>query len=220
MGFELTDPLARHAGQVGRSHRSWRARKDETGNSYVIRIPRQKIEIVTDSAESTYAVVMIDLGAVPIASLLELHVDLLAELRRREVVRSANNPTGDYGELLFSRAFGWALNGNSSADADATDAGGIRYQIKCRRLATPKGSRQLGFIRRLPEKPFDQLAAVLLNDRFRVTRAALIPYDVVRQRSSYVDSVKAWKFMLRDSVWDIASVVDVTGNLQEAELSI
>jgi len=46
----------------------------------------------------------------PVSALLELHGDVLAELRRREVVRSANNPTGDYGELLFSKAFGWTLN--------------------------------------------------------------------------------------------------------------
>jgi hypothetical protein len=79
---------------------------------------------------------MIDLTSVPVSVLLELHGDLLAELRRRDIVRSANNPTGDYGELLFSRAFGWTLNGNSSADADAIDREGIRYQIKCRRLVT------------------------------------------------------------------------------------
>lgn len=72
---------------------------------------------------------MLDLTTVPVSSLLELHVDLLVELRRRAVVRSANNPTGDYGELLFARAFGWTLNNNSSADADALDADGVRYQI-------------------------------------------------------------------------------------------
>lgn len=32
---------------------------------------------------------MIDLTTVPVPALLELHVDLLTELRRREVVRSA-----------------------------------------------------------------------------------------------------------------------------------
>lgn len=160
---------------------------------------------------------MIDLSQAPVSALLELHVDLLAELRRRDVVRSANNPTGDYGELLFARAFGWTLNSNSSADADAVDADGIRYQIKCRRLATPKGSRQLGFIRRLPERPFDSLAAVLLDARFRVLRGALIPYEVVEPRASYVDSVKAWRFILRDSVWDLPGVVDVTDRLRAAE---
>jgi|SoiMethySBSTD1v2_1073268.scaffolds.fasta_scaffold761362_2 hypothetical protein len=163
---------------------------------------------------------MIDLTLPPVSALLDLHVDLLAELRRRAVVRSANNPTGDYGELLFSKAFGWTLNGNSSAGADALDAQGQRYQIKCRRLATPRGSRQLGFIRRLPERPFDNLAAALLDARFKVLRAAIIPYEIVPPRSSYVDSVKAWRFMLRDSVWEVPGVLDVTSELRAAEQSI
>jgi hypothetical protein len=70
-------------------------------------------------SESRYIDWVIDLSDAPVSALLELHGDLLAELRRRNVIRSSNNPTGDYGELLFSRAFGWTLNGNSSADADA-----------------------------------------------------------------------------------------------------
>lgn len=56
---------------------------------------------------------------------VKLHGDLLAELRRRNVVRSFNNPTGDYSELLFSQALGWTLNGNSSADADRPVAASI-----------------------------------------------------------------------------------------------
>ncbi|QEN84748.1 hypothetical protein FZC33_00180 [Labrys sp. KNU-23] len=163
---------------------------------------------------------MIDLKDAPVSALLELHGDVLAELRRRDVVRSANNPTGNYGELLFSKAFGWTLNGNSSADADAICVEGLRYQIKCRRLATSEGSRHLGFIRRLPERPFDKLAAVLLDDKFRVIRGAIIPYDVVEPRASYVDSVKAWKFILRDSVWEIPGVMNVTADLRAAEQSI
>jgi len=163
---------------------------------------------------------MIDLTNLPVRTLLELHGDLLAELRRRNIVRSANNPTGDYGELLFAKAFDWTLNGNSSADADALDSDGIRYQIKCRRLATPRGSRQLGFIRRLPDRPFDRLAAVLLDEKFRVLRAAIIPYEVLSPRASYVDSVKAWRFMLSDSVWNIDGVADVTPALKAVELTI
>lgn len=163
---------------------------------------------------------MIDLTNLSVRTLLELHGDLLAELRRRNIVRSANNPTGDYGELLFAKAFGWTLNGNSSADADALDSDGIRYQIKCRRLATSQRSRQLGFIRRLPDRPFDRLAAVLLDEKFRVLRAAIIPYEVLLPRASYVDSVKAWRFMLSNSVWDIDGVADVTPALKAIELTI
>ncbi|MDI4665779.1 hypothetical protein K9U40_15820 [Xanthobacter autotrophicus] len=163
---------------------------------------------------------MIDLTNISVSALLELHGDVIAELYRREIVRSANNPTGDYAELLFSRSFGWRLNGNSSADADATDAEGLRYQIKCRKLAKPNGSRQLGFLRRLPDRPFDRLAAVLLDGKFRVLRGAIIPYEVVQTLATYVDSVKAWRFMLRDSVWDLPTVVDVTEELRRTELEI
>lgn len=159
----------------------------------------------------------LDLSNLTASELLGLHGDVLSELRGRGIVRSANNPTGDYGELLFSKAFGWTLTAASSADADATDGAGVRYQIKCRRLATPQGSRQLGFMRRLPEKPFDHLAAVLLDERFRVLRAAIIPFAVVEPRSAYVDSVKAWRFMLRDPVWEIPGVVDATDSLKLAE---
>jgi hypothetical protein len=163
---------------------------------------------------------MIDLTSFPVPALLELHGDVIAELKRREVVRSANNPTGDYGELLFSRAFGWTLNANSSADADAMDADGLRYQIKCRKLVTPSGSRRLGLIRRLPDRPFDKLAAVLIDGKFRVLRGAIIPFEVVQPRATYVQSTNGWKFILRESIWDIPGVTDVTAELRAAELLI
>ena len=37
----------------------------------------------------------------------------------REVLRSASNPSVDYAELLFSKAFGWQLQNNSSVGYDA-----------------------------------------------------------------------------------------------------
>jgi hypothetical protein len=118
---------------------------------------------------------MIDLQAISTQEILKLHVNMLAELRRRDVVRGANNPVGDYAEMLFARAFGWSLLGKVAAGADACDSEGKRYQVKCRRLATPKGVRSLGFIRRLPEQPFDYLAAVLLDNEFNVLRGAIVP---------------------------------------------
>jgi hypothetical protein len=155
----------------------------------------------------------------PVAALLQLHGDVVAELRRREIVRSANNPAGDYGEFLFCRAFGWRLSAKSSADADAVDTNGLRYQIKSRRLTPQNGSRQLGFVRRLPERPFDRLAAVLLDASYRVQRAAIIPWEVVHARAAYVDSVNAWRFLLTDAVWELQGVADVTGDLKAAELA-
>ena len=54
------------------------------------------------------------------------------------------------------------------------------------------------------------LAAVLLDGKFRVLRGAILPFEVVQSRAVYVESVKAWKLMLRDAVWDLERVVDVT----------
>jgi hypothetical protein len=48
------------------------------------------------------------LRAKSIAELLALHAAVSEELRERNVLRSANNPTGDLAEYLFCKAFGWA----------------------------------------------------------------------------------------------------------------
>ncbi len=60
---------------------------------------------------------------------------------------------------------------------------------------------------------------MLLDGKFRVIRGAIIPYDV-QPRAAYVDSVKAWKFILRDSVWEVPGVLDVTSELRAADLII
>lgn len=161
-----------------------------------------------------------DLTTVSISALLQLHGDILEELKNRDVLRTDNNPTGDYGEFLFQKAYGWVLEGNSSSGYDAIDNDGIRYQIKCRRITVPNGSRQLSSIRNLPDIPFDFLAGLLIDGRFRVIRAALIPVDVVKKEATYTKHVNAWRFMLRDAVWNIPGVQDVTSKLKATEASL
>jgi hypothetical protein len=134
-------------------------------------------------------------------------------LRSRGVIRSANT-TGDYAEYLFSKAFGWQLERNSNAGFDALD-GKIRYQIKCRRITDQNPSRQLGEFGSLPDKRFDVLAAVLFLSDFTVFRAALVPFDIVLQQSSIV--LKRHRFHLRDTIWDIPQVLDVTEKLRSAQ---
>ena len=152
-----------------------------------------------------------------VSELLRLHAGILDELMLRKVVRSSNNPSGDYAETLFSRTFGWDLESNSSAGYDAKDENGTRYQIKCRRVTTRNKSRQMSALRNLLKDPFDILAAVLLDENFSVSRAALIPIDAVINASTYSQHVKAHRFILSDSVWSIPNVVDVTEKLREAQ---
>jgi hypothetical protein len=162
---------------------------------------------------------MSDLSRLTPPELLVMHAAVSEELRRRGVLRSSNNPVGDLAEHLFCRAFGWKQAPNSMRDADATDAADIRYQIKGRRLTIHNTSRQLGALRDLPAQGFDFLAAVLFQHDYHVLRAALVPHQRVLELSKRVDRTNSWRFLLRDSVWLVSDVRDVTEDLQKAELA-
>jgi hypothetical protein len=161
-----------------------------------------------------------DVQSFTVNELLNGYGAILDELRRREIVRSANNPLSDYAEILFCKAFGWARENNSSAGHDATDAKGVRYQIKGRRLTGHNASRQLSAIRNLENNPFDFLAGVLVDESFSVIRAAIIPVAVVQSRSTHVQHTNSWRFLLRDDVWAEANVRDVTKPIRQAASSI
>lgn len=86
---------------------------------------------------------------------------------------------------------------------------------------TPRNpSRQLSAFRNLLNGPFDVLAAVLLDENFAVSRAALIPIQVVIEKSTFKKHVNAHRFILRESVWSIRDVKDVTEDLKRAQDSI
>lgn len=151
-----------------------------------------------------------------VTELLILHGQIMDELRDREIVRTANAPLGDYAELLFASAFGWSLEGNSSSGHDATDAVGLRYQIKSRRVTPRNTSRQLSAIRRLPDTTFDFLAAVLFDESYRISKAVIVSHAVVMRRSKRVEHTNSWKFILDDKVWTEDGARDVTAALISA----
>ena len=157
----------------------------------------------------------VDLQSAELRELLALHAAIGEELRRRGVLRSANNPTGDLAEYLFCKAFGWSQERNSHKSFDALDADGRRYQIKGLRLLRPNQSRQMSAIRDF--NGFDVLAAVILDRDYRVWRAALIPAAVAQARAPHVGHTNSYKFLLRDDVWTIPGVMDVTARLRAAE---
>ncbi|WP_292696390.1 hypothetical protein [Mesorhizobium sp.] len=158
--------------------------------------------------------------AAGVTDLLILHSQIMDELRDREIVRTGNAPLGDYAELLFATAFGWSLESNSSSGHDATDAAGIRYQIKSRRITRRNASRQLSAIRRLPDNTFDVLAAVLFNESYRVTKAILIPHEVIVRRAKRVEHTNSWRFLLDDRVWAEEGARDVTAAIISAASTI
>lgn len=156
------------------------------------------------------------LSTMSVSELLSLYAGIGEALRERGVVCSANNPTGDLAEYLFCQVFGWVQAPNSEKGFDATGLEGTRYQIKGRRIHRRNKSRQLSAIRDLSGKHFDILAAVLFDDDFRITRAALIPLDVVERRATFVAHTNSSKFMLQDDVWNEPAVVEVTKEIRKA----
>jgi len=160
---------------------------------------------------------IVDLTAATPADLLRLHAGIADELRRRDLVRSSNNPAGDYAEYLFCRAFGWTQAEKSARAADARCAAGKLYQIKSRRPTIRNPSRQLSAMRGLDAGGFDYLAGILFNEDYSVKRAAIVPHTLVLANATFVEYTKSWKFYLRDAVWTWPQVEDVTDNLRAAE---
>jgi hypothetical protein len=157
---------------------------------------------------------MTDISTLSPKELLALHANVAEELRARGITRSSNNPTGDFAEFLFCRAFRWTQVGNSHANIDAIGADGLRYQIKGRRTTRHNKSRQLGSIRDFEGRHFDFLAGIILTETFEVMKAAIIPYAIVEQRAKFIAHTNSHKFILHDDVWSAEGVKDVTAALR------
>ena len=151
-----------------------------------------------------------------VAELLALHVQIGEELRARGVSRSANSLTGDLAEYLFCSAFGWEQAPNSERGYDAKSSNGVRYQIKGRWIHRRTNSRQLSALRDLKKRPFDILAGILFADDYQVLRAALIPWAVVDENATYQAHTNSYIFQLRDEVWLLDGVQDVTDKIKDA----
>jgi len=159
-----------------------------------------------------------DFGALSIRGLLSLHSSALDELRHRKVIRSSNNPIGDYAELLFQKALGLQLAAKSTKGHDAIDQLQRRYEIKGRRLSKHNRSRQLSPLRCLDQKHFDFLAGVLFAEDFSVMRACLVPHDQALVVATYRSHAIGWILHLRDSIWELPGVIDLTEQLRQVQM--
>jgi hypothetical protein len=152
--------------------------------------------------------------------LLKKQASIIQELNDRGILRSYNNPVGDFAEYLCVRAFGWKLAGNSAKGFDASDAQN-RYQIKARRLTRRNNSRQLSAIRALDLNGFDVLVGLLLAEDYTVYRAALIPYGRIKaSEPRFSKHVNGHLFFLTDDVWTWPDVRDVTEELRRCAEAI
>ena len=140
------------------------------------------------------------LDKMEVKELLQLQASITNELKGRGVVRTQNNPLGDYTEWLVAKALGLELEANSKAGYDGISETGVKIQIKGRRVTPKNNSRQLSAIRKYKEKDFDELAAVIYDEKFDVLEAWLIPHGVVGEYASYREHVNAHILVLKGAI--------------------
>lgn len=153
------------------------------------------------------------LTSLSVLELLSLHSGILTELRSREVIRTKNNPVGDYAEWLVSKALGMTLLSNSSAGADAIDSDGLKVQIKARSVTPDNPSRQLSALRNYEAADFDYLIAVIFDEAYNVLDGYKIPHEVIRDYARHSDHVNAHIINLKGAILSDPRVISIKENL-------
>ena len=155
----------------------------------------------------------LNLSEYSVSDLLSTHSSVINELRQRNIIRSYNNPTGDYVEWLVSQQLNLKLETNSAKGFDAVDSKRKRYQIKGRRITSENKSVQLGVIRNLKKKEFDFLIAVILNADWEVWYAAKIPHKRIFSLATFRPYINGHIMHLRPSVFNNPDIINITGKL-------
>ncbi|RON24850.1 hypothetical protein BK660_04050 [Pseudomonas brassicacearum] len=154
-----------------------------------------------------------NLATLSIPELLKLHASAIDELMSRGVLRTKNNPVGDYAEWLVSSALNLTLAKNSATGHDAESSNGKKIQIKGRRITANNRSRQLGVIRNLEKYDFDELIAVIFNEAYEIIEAYLIPHSVIAEYSSYRTHVNGHILHMRGALLTDERVLNISGKL-------
>ena len=155
---------------------------------------------------------MKDLQAMSELELLQTRGAVIEELRRRGVVRTANNPIGDYTEWLVCSRLELKIQGNSQAAFDAVDPqNGDRYQIKGRR--SNSNSVQFSSIRNLENHGFDFVVAVVFNEDYSIRFAFRIAHAAVPALAHYQAHTNGLNLILTERAVEQDGVEDITHRL-------
>ena len=149
-----------------------------------------------------------ELAAMTELELLQTHSAVIAELRSRGVVKTNNNPVGDYTEWLVCHRLGLKPEGNSRAAFDAIDTKGTKYQIKGR--LSNDNSVQFSTIRNLEQQGFDFVIAVIFDRDFSVRLAVKIAHSSIPRLARYQGHVNGHNLILTENAIQQDGVQDIT----------
>ena len=156
-----------------------------------------------------------------VAELLGSYARILAELRRREVVRTNNAPVGDYAELLVAAALKGDLAASvseKSYDLIAPKWGKVQVKARAVRVPVSASHSQTSPFRSCD---FDYAALVMVHiDDYSIHRAVLAPVELVRTHAPWRKSVSGHVAHMRGSLLDDPSVVDISEMVATAASTI
>lgn len=110
------------------------------------------------------------------------------ELRNREVVRTANNPTGDVAEALVARFFDGERGSFSQKGWDVLGPDGERIQVKAIRI-TDRNARTRKNLSAIRDTDYDSVVVVVFNADFTVREALKFPRSTVEELFEHRDYV-------------------------------
>jgi hypothetical protein len=138
---------------------------------------------------------------------------VMQELKTRNLVRTANNPVADLGELLFCGGLGWQREHNQGKDIDAIMKNGERVQIKARRLTRKNQSTRSGTI--YDKQGWDWIALALFDTDFTIQKAILIPRKIALAHMKWSKRQQGWYISLtKTRFWKETTLIDVTPKLE------
>lgn len=115
-----------------------------------------------------------------IAELLEDWAAVMRELRRRDVVRTNNNPAGDIAEAIVAAHYGGERGSFSEKGWDVKTTDGERVQVKAIRVTVENSGRRRN-LSPIRDADYDTVVVVILDDGFRVTEGLRFSRAVVEE---------------------------------------
>jgi hypothetical protein len=126
------------------------------------------------------------------AQLIALYGEVIAELLKRDIVHSGNNPIADMGERIVADYFGVEPAPPNQKSFDVITKDGAKIQVKALRQ-TKSGRRGLS---RLADLNFNQLVAVLFANDMQLVEAVFIPVDAVEDHMGWSSTWKSHRLSI------------------------
>ncbi len=102
----------------------------------------------------------------------------MRELRKRDVIRTNNNPIGDIAEAIVHQHYGGERGSFSQAGWDVLTGDGERLQVKAIRRMPDTKRRNLSPIR---DRDYDYVIVVMFDENFTIERGLRLSRDLVER---------------------------------------